>query len=203
MRFVYLAHYTPGTRRPKEDESQKYRVNEEITDREIRCIDEDGKMMGIMLTAYAQRLAEEKDMDLVEIAPQAKPPVCKIIDFGKFIYELQKKEKHQKKQQSTQQMKEIRFKWRTDTHDFNFKIRHAKAFIEDGHKVKASVMFRGREIVHKEIGKELLEKFVAEMEDVAKVDSPMKTEGKIIHVVLSPEKGKVKKKKIVEEDSKK
>ncbi len=203
MRFVYLAHFTPGARRPKEDESQKYRVNEEITDREIRCIDEDGKMMGIMLTAYAQRLAEEKNMDLVEIAPQAKPPVCKIIDFGKFLYELQKKEKHQRKQQSTQQMKEIRFKWRTDTHDFNFKIRHARAFIEDGHKVKASVMFRGREIVHKEIGKELLEKFVAEMEDVAKVDSPMRTEGKIIHVVLSPEKGKVKKKKNTEEDSKK
>jgi translation initiation factor IF-3 len=203
LRFVYLAHFTPGARRPKEDESQKYRVNEEITDREIRCIDEDGKMMGIMLTAYAQRLAEEKNMDLVEIAPQAKPPVCKIIDFGKFLYELQKKEKHQRKQQSTQQMKEIRFKWRTDTHDFNFKIRHARAFIEDGHKVKASVMFRGREIVHKEIGKELLEKFVAEMEDVAKVDSPMRTEGKIIHVVLSPEKGKVKKKKNTEEDSKK
>lgn len=203
MRFVYLAHFTPGASRPKVDDSQKYRVNEEITDREIRCIDEDGKMMGIMLTAYAQRLAEEKNLDLVEIAPQAKPPVCKIIDFGKFIYELQKKEKHQRKQQSTQQMKEIRFKWRTDTHDFNFKIRHARAFIEDGHKVKASVMFRGREIVHKEIGKELLEKFVAEMEDVAKVDSPMRTEGKIIHVVLSPEKGKVKKKKIIEEDSKK
>jgi len=203
LRFVYLAHFTPGARRPKEDESQKYRVNEEITDREIRCIDEDGKMMGIMLTAYAQRLAEEKNMDLVEIAPQAKPPVCKIIDFGKFLYELQKKEKHQRKQQSTQQMKEIRFKWRTDTHDFNFKIRHARAFIEDGHKVKASVMFRGREIVHKEIGKELLEKFVAEMEDVAKVDSPMRTEGKIIHVVLAPEKGKVKKKKNTEEDSKK
>lgn len=185
-------------RRPREDESQKYRVNDEITDREIRCVDEDGRMMGIMLTAYAQRLAEEKNLDLVEIAPQAKPPVCKIIDFGKFMYEQQKKEKHQRKQQSTQQMKEIRFKWRTDTHDFNFKKRHARAFIEEGHKVKASVMFRGREIVHKEIGKELLEKFVSEMEDIAKVDSPMKTEGKIIHVVLSPEKGKVKKKKTVE-----
>lgn len=200
MRFGYLAHFTPGTRRPREADGQKYRVNDEITDREIRCVDEDGRMMGIMLTAYAQRLAEEKELDLVEIAPQAKPPVCKIIDFGKFLYELQKKEKHQRKQQSTQQMKEIRFKWRTDTHDFNFKKRHARAFIEEGHKVKASVMFRGREIVHKEIGKELLEKFVSEMEDVAKVDSPMRTEGKIIHVVLSPEKGKVKKKKVTEED---
>jgi len=200
LRFGYLAHFTPGTRRPREADGQKYRVNDEITDREIRCVDEDGRMMGIMLTAYAQRLAEEKELDLVEIAPQAKPPVCKIIDFGKFLYELQKKEKHQRKQQSTQQMKEIRFKWRTDTHDFNFKKRHARAFIEEGHKVKASVMFRGREIVHKEIGKELLEKFVSEMEDVAKVDSPMRTEGKIIHVVLSPEKGKVKKKKVTEED---
>lgn len=200
MRFVYLAHFTPGARKPREYGGQRYRLNDEITDREIRCVDEEGKMLGIMLTAYAQRLAEEKELDLVEIAPQAKPPVCKIIDFGKFIYELQKKEKHQRKQQMTQQMKEIRFKWRTDTHDFNFKKRHARQFIEEGHKVKASVMFRGREIVHKEIGKELLEKFVSEMDDVAKVDSPMRTEGKIIHVVLSPEKGKVKKKKTSESE---
>ena len=200
MRFVYLAHYTPGARRPREESGQKFRVNEEITIREIRCVDSEGRMLGIMPTAYALKLADEQELDLVEIAPQAKPPVCKIINFGKFMYELQKKEKHQRKQQMTQQMKEIRFKWRTDTHDFNFKKRHARQFIEEGHKVKASVMFRGREIVHKEIGKELLEKFVSEMEDIAKVDSPMRTEGKIIHVVLSPEKGKVKKKKVVSEE---
>lgn len=194
MRVGYSPHFTPGIKREAHPGGQRYKINEEITAKEIRCIDSEGKMLGIMTSYHALRLAEEKEMDLVEIAPQANPPVCKIIDFGKFIYELQKKEKYQRKQQVNQQMKEIRFKWRTDTHDFNFKTRHARQFIEEGHKVKASVMFRGREIVHKEIGKELLEKFIAEMEDIAKIDSPLRTDGKIMHVVLSPEKGKVKKK---------
>ena len=195
MRFIYPVHFTPGSKRDSQPTGHRFRVNDEIGVKEIRCVDGSGKMLGVMPTAQALRIAEEQELDLVEIAPQAKPPVCKIIDFGKFMYEQQKKEKHQRKQQSTQQMKEIRFKWRTDTHDFNFKTRHAREFIEDGHKVKASVMFKGREIVHKEIGKELLERFVEEMEDIAKVDSPLRTEGKIMHVVLSPEKGKTKKKK--------
>ncbi len=195
MRFVYLAHFTPGSRRGRQDKVPRNRINEGITAKEVRCVDNEGKMLGVMPTAQALRLADEQELDLVEIAPQAKPPVCKIIDFGKFMYEQQKKEKHQRKQQLNQQMKEIRFKWRTDTHDFNFKTRHARQFIEDGHKVKASVMFRGREIVHKEIGKKLLLKFISEMEDIAKIDAPMRTEGKIMHVVLSPEKGSMKKKK--------
>ncbi|MFC2130431.1 translation initiation factor IF-3 [Bacteroidota bacterium] len=195
MRFVYLAHFTPGSRRGRQDKVPRNRINESITAKEVRCVDFEGKMLGVMPVPQALRLAEEQDMDLVEIAPQAKPPVCKIIDFGKFMYEQQKKEKHQRKQQLNQQMKEIRFKWRTDTHDFNFKTRHARQFIEEGHKVKASVMFRGREIVHKEIGRELLLKFISEMEDIAKIDAPMRTEGKLMHVVLSPEKGSIKKKK--------
>jgi translation initiation factor IF-3 len=195
LRFAYLAHYTPGSKKDRQSSGQRYNVNEEITAKEIRCVDNEGKMLGILSLAQALKIAEEREMDLVEIAPTAKPPVCKIIDYGKLMYEIQKKEKHQRKQQLSQQMKEIRFKWRTDTHDFNFKTRHARQFIEEGHKVKASVMFRGREIVHKEIGKELLEKFVDEMMDIARIDSPMKTERKVIHVVLSPEKRKSKKKK--------
>jgi translation initiation factor IF-3 len=195
LRFIYFAHFTPVIKREKSGLGQKFRINDEITVKEVRCVDEEGKMLGIMSIAEALRRAGEAEMDLVEIAQQANPPVCKIIDFGKFLYEQQKKEKFQRKQQLNQQMKEIRFKWRTDTHDFNFKTRHAKAFIEEGHKVKASVMFRGREIVHKEIGRELLEKFVAEMEEVAKVDQDMKAEGKTMFVVLSPDKTKIKKKK--------
>ena len=177
MRFVYLAHFSPGgSRKPRQGKGSKTRVNEDISAKEVRVIDTEGKMLG------------------VEIAPNAKPPVCKIIDHGKYMYEQQKKEKYQRKQQQNQQMKEIRFKWRTDTHDFNFKTRHAREFLEEGNKVKASVMFRGREIVHKDIGLELLERFVVELEDIAKLDMPLKSEGKQIFVVLSPDKGKSKKK---------
>lgn len=149
-------------------------------------------MLGVLTRAEAMKMAEEKEMDLVEIAPQAVPPVCKIIDYGKFLYELQKKEKLQKKNQQQQQMKEVRFKWRTATHDFNFKVKHARAFIEDGNKVKASVMFRGREITHQEIGKELLEKFIEAMLDVAKVDQALKFEGKNLSVIMAPDKVKAK-----------
>lgn len=135
-------------------------------------------------------MAEEAELDLVEIAPKAKPPVCKIIDYGKFLYEIQKKEKQQRKNQQQSQMKEVRFKWRTAEHDFNFKTRHARDFIESGNKVKASVMFRGREITHQEIGRELLKKFVEEMKDVAKVDVPIKFEGRNLSVILAPIKSK-------------
>jgi translation initiation factor IF-3 len=175
-----------------DNNSSRYRINEAIRAKEVRVLSEDGQPLGIMPVRDALKLANEKEIDLVEIAPQAVPPVCKIIDFGKFLYEQQKREKAQKKTQQQQQMKEVRFKWRTDTHDFNFKLRHAREFILEGNKVKASVMFRGREIVHKEIGQELLLKFVAGIEDIAKVDQPMKSEGKLLAVVLSPDKVKKK-----------
>lgn len=147
-------------------------------------------MIGVKPIREANFLAEEQELDLVEIAPKAKPPVCKIIDYGKFAYEIQKKEKLQKKNQQQQQMKEIRFKWRTDTHDFNFKTRHARDFIESGNKVKATVMFRGREITHQDIGRELLERFIEELSDIAKVDSKLKLEGKNLSVIMAPEKTK-------------
>jgi translation initiation factor IF-3 len=177
-----------GSREPQ----RSHRINHEIRVPEIRVVDSEGTMLGLMQTREALRLAEEKEMDLVEIAPQAKPPVCKIIDFGKFSYEIQKKEKLAKKNQQQQLMKEVRFKWRTDTHDFNFKAKHARNFLEEGNKVKASVMFRGREITHQEIGKELLERFVLELQDIAKVDSPIKMEGRNLSVMLSPTKSKKK-----------
>jgi len=195
LRFIYLAHFTPSGKPAEADNSKtpRFRLNEEIRVKEIRVLSETNEQLGIMATFKALKMAEEKELDLVEIAPLANPPVCKIIDFGKFIYEQQKREKTQRKNLQQQQMKEIRFKWRTDTHDFNFKVRHARQFILDGNKVKASVMFRGREIMHKEIGQELLEKFVAQMEDIAKVDQPLKAEGKLVAVVLSPDKVKSKK----------
>jgi translation initiation factor IF-3 len=160
----------------------------------VRVVDEEGKMLGIMNTREAIDLAYEQDKDLVEIAQQADPPVCKIIDFGKFAYEQQKREKMQKKAQHNAQLKEVRFKWRTDTHDFDFKTRHAREFLGEGHKVKATVMFKGREIMHQEIGLALLERFVAALEDVAKVDQPIHPEGRTLSVILAPDKArKVKK----------
>ncbi len=186
-----------GPRGPREirdpHKNRKQRINDEITTNEVRVVDSDGKMLGVMNKDAAVELAYSKDMDLVEIAPQAIPPVCKIIEYGKFAYEIQKKENLAKKAQKQQELKEIRFKAGTDTHDFNFKTRHAREFLEDGDKVKATVMFRGREIVHPEFGRALLERFVEQLSDVSKVDQPIKPEGKTMSVMLSPEKKVAKK----------
>jgi len=193
LRFIYFAYFTPASRDQNVEKANRTRVNSEITAQELRVVDEDGKMIGLLSRNEALRLAEEREMDLVEIAPQAIPPVCKIIDFGKFSYEQHKREKQQRKHQQLQQMKEIRFKWRTDIHDFNFKTRHAREFILAGNKVKATVMFRGREIIHQEIGMELLERFVTALDDIAKVDQKIKSEGKFLSIVLTLDKTKKKK----------
>jgi translation initiation factor IF-3 len=188
LKSVYFSH--SAAPRIGKEVQRAHKINYEIKALQIRVVDAEGAMLGILTRNEAIKIAEEREMDLVEIAPQANPPVCKIIDYGKFTYELQKKEKLQKKNQQQQLMKEIRFKWRTDTHDFNFKTRHAREFLEEGNKVKASVVFRGREITHQEIGKELLERFIAELKDIAKVDSNLRMEGKNLSVILTPEKTK-------------
>ncbi len=143
----------------------------------------------------ALEIAEEKELDLVEIAPQANPPVCKIIDYGKFIYEQQKKEKLAKKKQHVTVLKEIRLHPNTDTHDFNFKARHAINFLESGNKVKASVIFKGRELAYKEHGKELLERFIEALSEVATKENEIKFEGRTMHVILAPLKKNKKKQK--------
>ncbi len=180
-----------GRNRPQE-KARAHKINEEIRVPQVRVVDEDGKMLGIMTTFAALDLANAEEKDLVEIAPQAEPPVCKIIEYGKFLYEVQKREKEQKKQQHQQLLKEVRFKWRTDTHDFDFKTRHAKEFLDDGHKVKATVAFKGREIVHQEIGLALLERFVIALADHSKIDQPIHPEGRSLSVTLAPEKAKKK-----------
>lgn len=133
-------------------------------------------------------------MDLVEIAPQADPPVCKIVDYGKFVYEIQKKEKTQKKNQVVSILKEIRLHPNTDTHDFEFKVKHARNFIEEGNKVKVSVIFKGRELAYTVNGENLLKNFIEKMEDIAKTEFDMKFEGKAMNVILVPSKVKTKKK---------
>jgi len=175
------------------DSKVKTRVNNQIRAKEIRLIDNEGKMLGIVSVPEALRMAELRELDLVEISPNANPPVCKIMDFAKFVYEQQKREKVQKKQQSSQQLKELRFTARTASHDFNFKVRHAREFLTEGNKVKATVMFRGREIVHQSVGEELLNKLIEEVQDIAKLDSPPKLEGKKMSIILSPDKTKISK----------
>ena len=187
---------------PRAEKTRKHSINEEITAREVRVIDAGGEQLGVISIDKALSAAQSREMDLVLIAPQAKPPVCKIIDYGKFIYEQQKREKIQKKAQQNKELKEIRLRAGTDTHDLEFKTRHAREFLQNGHKVKATVFFRGREIVHKEIGREILEKFMAILEDVSKIDQDIRSEGRTLSVTIAPDiKPEPKKKKTDEEST--
>jgi translation initiation factor IF-3 len=157
---------------------------------EVRVIDQHGGQLGVMSPGQAISMARERGADLVEIVPTANPPVCKIINFGKFKYELAKKDKIQKKHQHVSLLKELRFHSNTDTHDFDFKARHAHKFLSDGHKVKATVVFKGREITYKEKGEELLGRLVERLSEVSKVDQPAHMEGRSMIVILAPERKK-------------
>lgn len=161
--------------------------------KELRLIDAEGQQVGVVSAKEALKLADESNLDLVEIAPNANPPVCKIIDFGKFIYEQQKRDKIQKKKQHVTVLKEIRLHPNTDTHDFDFKARHAANFIDDGNKVKVSVIFKGRELAYKEHGEELLKRFIETLADSAKLENEIKFEGRTMHAILAPIKIKKKK----------
>jgi translation initiation factor IF-3 len=154
----------------------------------------DGTQLGVFTVRDALKISTERGQDLVEIAPQAKPPVCKIIDYGKFKYEQQKRDKLQRKNQQVTILKEIRLHPNTDVHDFNFKVKHAINFIEEGNKVKVAVLFKGREMAYTEQGAELLNRFIEQMEDVAKLETDVKMEGRNMNVILVPNKQKGKKK---------
>lgn len=156
----------------------------------MRVIDQHGAQLGVMTPAVAIGMARERDADLVEIVPTANPPVCKIINFGKFKYELAKKDKIQKKHQHVSLLKELRFHSNTDVHDFEFKAKHARQFLMDGHKVKATVVFKGREITYKEKGEGVLSRLVERLTDVSKVDQPAHMEGRSMIVILAPERKK-------------
>ncbi|MGD1006914.1 MAG: translation initiation factor IF-3 [Ignavibacteriaceae bacterium] len=174
-------------------QKEEVRINEEIRASKVRVIDVDGTQLGIYTIRDAQKLAGERGQDLIEIAPQAKPPVCKILDFGKFKYEQQKREKIQKKNQTISLLKEIRLHPNTDVHDFEFKAKHAYNFLEEGNKVKVVVMFKGRELAYTDKGEELLNKFIERVEEVSKVETPVRMEGKAMSMILVPSKTKSKK----------
>lgn len=158
------------------------RVNRQIREATVRLIGEDGEQVGIVPIQRALASAEESGLDLVEVAPNAKPPVCRIMDFGKYKYELSKKEKSNKKKQVVVQVKEIRMRPKTEEHDFAFKAKHARKFLEQGNKVKATVTFRGREMAHQEFGEKLLERLRDELSDVSKVEREPFMEGR--HMVM-------------------
>lgn len=160
-------------------------INEQIRDKEVRVIGEDGEQLGIMSAKDALKLAQEADLDLIKIAPNAKPPVCKIVDYGKYRYEQMRKEKEAKKKQKTIDIKEIRFSPNIDTNDLNTKVNQAKKFLTKGDKVKVSVRFRGRELAHMEIGKDILANFAAQLEDVAVIEKPAKAEGRSMVMFLA------------------
>lgn len=160
-------------------------INEQIRDKEIRLIGEDGEQLGIMSTREAMKLAAEAELDLVKIAPTAKPPVCKIIDYGKYKYELTRKEKEAKKKQKTVDVKEVRLSPNIDTNDLNTKVNNAKKFIQKGNKVKVTLRFRGREMAHMQTSKHILDDFADMLKDVAVVEKPTKLEGRSISMVLT------------------
>ena len=160
-------------------------INEQIRDREIRLIGEDGEQLGIMSAREAMIIAQEAELDLVKIAPAAKPPVCKIIDYGKYKYEQARKEKEAKKKQKTVEVKEVRLSPNIDTNDLNTKINNAKKFISKGNKVKVTLRFRGREMAHVQQSKHILDDFAETLADVAVVEKPAKMEGRAMSMVLA------------------
>ena len=163
----------------------QYRVNEQIRAREVRIVGEDVESI-VMPLNKALALAEEKELDLVEISPNATPPVCRLIEYSKFLYQLKKRAKEQKAKQVKIEVKEIRFGPQTDEHDYNFKLKHAISFLQDGDKVKAYVFFRGRSIVFKEQGEILLLRFATDLEELAKVEQMPKLDGKKMTMMLAP-----------------
>ena len=170
-----------------------HELNEEIRDKEIRVIGADGTQLGIMSAATALNLAAEQELDLVKIAPNSTPPVCKIMDYGKFRFEQLKKEKEARKNQRIVEIKEVRMSPNIDTNDFNTKVKSAQKFLRDGDRVKVTVRFRGREMAHTSIGHDLLVKFGSECAEVASVDKPPKLDGRHMSMFLSPKASKTSK----------
>ncbi len=169
---------------------QELQINEDIRDKEILVIDDEGKKLGVMTAKEAQKLAYDKDLDLVKIAPQATPPVCRIMDYGKYCFEQAKREKEARKNQKIVSIKEIRMFSTIDTHDFETKVNQAVKFLQGGDKLKVSVRFRKRAIAHPELGAELLDRFKEAVSAAGTVDKPAKMEGRSIVMFVSPKTSK-------------
>ncbi len=175
--------------------AQEPRLNDEITARECRLIGFDGAQLGIYTVAQAQRVADDQNLDLVEIAPNAEPPVCRIMDYGKFKYDQAIKAKPARKNQSKIETKEMKFRPKIDVGDYTTKKKHVLRFLDAGNKVKITIMFRGREMAHPEQGLSILERLADDLKDVAVVENQPKMEGRNMHMLIAPLPGEAKKKK--------
>jgi len=160
-------------------------INGQIRDKEVRLVGENGEQLGIMSSRDAQKLADEAELDLVKIAPTAKPPVCKIIDYGKYKYEMARRDKEAKKKQKTVEIKEVRLSPNIDTNDMNTKVNNARKFLSKGNKVKVTLRFRGREMAHVHKSKHILDDFAAKLEDISAIEKPAKMEGRSMTMVLT------------------
>ncbi|MCH8950625.1 MAG: translation initiation factor IF-3 [Proteobacteria bacterium] len=176
-------HHAPPTR------NTGPRVNRQIRVPEIRLIDQDGENAGVVSPAAAMEMAEDVGLDLVEISPGASPPVCKIMDFGRFKYEQQKKAAEAKKKQKIIEIKEVKFRPNIDTHDYDVKMRSVTKFLGDGDKVKVTLRFRGREMAHQERGRDLLTKIAGDIEEIGKIEAMPKMEGRQMIMVVAPQRG--------------
>jgi len=170
-------------------------VNDLIKVPQVRLIDDEGGQVGVVATTDAKRIAAERGYDLVEVSPDSKPPVCRIMDYGKYAYEQQKKAKQAKKKQHVVQLKEIRFRPKIEGHDYDFKLKHIIGFLEQGFKVKVLVLFRGRELAHKELGTRIIDKLREDLEEIGKFDGPEKMEARTLSIVVLPLGGTKTKKK--------
>lgn len=172
--------------------SKTMRVNEMIKVREVRLIGDDGEQLGVIATADALRMAREKELDLVEVSPNANPPVCKLIDYGKFKYETEKRNRESKKKQKQIKLKEIRMQPKIETHDLEFKTKHILEFLGEGNKVKVTIRFRGRELAHTEIGRDVLLKVLQKLgEDTHTVERAPTMEGRFMYMLLNPKAKKI------------
>lgn len=173
-------------RSPRGKQQRKERINDEIRVPEVRVVDEDGSQLGILLTPEAVRIAEDKGMDLVEVAPTAKPPVCRIMDYGKFQYQKSKKANLARKKQQIIHVKEVKLRPNTEEHDFAFKLQHAERFLKDGNKAKITVRFRGREMMYADRSKEMLVDFAKRLSEISVIELMPKREGRTVVMILAP-----------------
>jgi translation initiation factor IF-3 len=163
-------------------------VNERIRAKEVRVIDEEGKQLGIMPPFEALKMARSQGLDLVEVAPTANPPVCRIINYGKYLYQLSKRQHEARKHQKSIELKEVKFRPRTSAHDFEVKRNHIMGFLQEGSKVKATIMFRGREMAHRELGMRMIERLIQEISEVGQVETRPRQEGPNLTAILAPNK---------------
>ena len=161
-------------------------INRDIRAPEVRVIDPEGKQLGILAVREAIRIAEERGLDLVEVAPNSQPPVCRIMNYGKYKYQQSKRTQEARKHQTVIRIKEVKVRPRTEEHDFQFKLRHVKRFLDEGNKVKISILFRGREIAHPEFGKELLNRFIEGVKDVVVIEQSPRLEGRNMVMIMAP-----------------